>query len=71
MAADTQGNEDVVAALLEDHIDEIERTVRDGTRENAPDARRDELGAAYPREGDRRLPTACGSVESVRAVVRG
>lgn len=40
-------------------------------QENVPDERRAELGAAFLKERERQLATDCGSVENVRATVRG
>ncbi|MFD9304799.1 hemerythrin domain-containing protein [Streptomyces sp. NPDC060048] len=62
--------EDLVKAISH-HIDEEERTILNGARENVPDGRRAELGAAFLRERERQLAADCGSVENVRAVVRG
>ncbi|MFE4636874.1 hemerythrin domain-containing protein [Streptomyces sp. NPDC056773] len=62
--------EDLVKAVSH-HLDEEERTILNGARENVPDERRAELGAAFLRERERRLAADCGSVEYVRAIVRG
>ncbi|MEV7723461.1 hemerythrin domain-containing protein [Streptomyces sp. NPDC101733] len=62
--------EDLVKAVSH-HLDEEERTILNGARENVPDERRAELGAAFLRERERQLGTDCGSVEHVRAVVGG
>ncbi|MFG2873584.1 hemerythrin domain-containing protein [Streptomyces sp. NPDC048337] len=53
------------------HLDEEERTILNGARENVPDERRAELGAAFLRERERQLAADCGSIENVREVVRG
>ncbi|MFJ9074807.1 hemerythrin domain-containing protein [Streptomyces sp. NPDC102278] len=52
------------------HIDEEERTILNGARENVPDERRAELGVAFLREREKHLAADCGSIENVRAVVR-
>lgn len=62
--------EDLVKAVSH-HLDEEERTILNGARENVPDERRTELGAAFLRERERQLAAGCGSVENVRALVRG
>ncbi|MFG2617254.1 hemerythrin domain-containing protein [Streptomyces sp. NPDC048507] len=62
--------EDLVKAVTH-HLDEEERTILNGARENVPDDRRAELGAAFLKERERQLAADCGSVENVRAVVRG
>ncbi|WP_329192590.1 MULTISPECIES: hemerythrin domain-containing protein [unclassified Streptomyces] len=60
-----------LAKAVTHHIDEEERTILNGARESVPDDRRAELGAAFLRERERLLDSDCGSVENVRAVVRG
>ncbi|MFD9453048.1 hemerythrin domain-containing protein [Streptomyces sp. NPDC059985] len=60
--------EDLVKAVSH-HLDEEERTILNGARENVPDERRAELGAAFLEERARHLEADCGSVENVRAVV--
>ncbi|MEV6685783.1 hemerythrin domain-containing protein [Streptomyces sp. NPDC051130] len=60
-----------LAKAVSHHIDEEERTILNGARESVPDDRRAELGAAFLRERERHLASDCGSVENVRAVVRG
>ncbi|MEU9029423.1 hemerythrin domain-containing protein [Streptomyces sp. NPDC048383] len=60
--------EDLVKAVSH-HLDEEERTILNGARENVPDERRAELGAAFLEERARHLAADCGSVENVRAVV--
>ncbi|MFF5701184.1 hemerythrin domain-containing protein [Streptomyces sp. NPDC012794] len=60
--------EDLVKAVSH-HLDEEERTILNGARENVPDERRAELGAAFLKERQRLLESDCGSVENVRAVV--
>ncbi|MEU9007582.1 hemerythrin domain-containing protein [Streptomyces sp. NPDC048551] len=62
--------EELVKAVTH-HLDEEERTILNGAREAVPDERRAELGAAFLRERERQLAADCGSVENVRAVVRG
>ncbi|WP_328622737.1 hemerythrin domain-containing protein [Streptomyces sp. NBC_00354] len=62
--------EDLVKAVSH-HLDEEERTILNGARENVPDERRAELGAAFLRERQRQLEADCGSIGNVRAVVRG
>ncbi|MFJ7203662.1 hemerythrin domain-containing protein [Streptomyces sp. NPDC098789] len=53
------------------HLDEEERTILNGARENVPAERRAELGKAFLRERERQLAADCGSIENVRAIVRG
>ncbi|MFF1556314.1 hemerythrin domain-containing protein [Streptomyces sp. NPDC058279] len=60
-----------LAKAVSHHIDEEERTILNGARESVPDERRAELGAAFLRARERHLAADCGSVENVRAVVRG
>ncbi|MFF4319235.1 hemerythrin domain-containing protein [Streptomyces sp. NPDC001568] len=60
--------EDLVKAVSH-HLDEEERTILNGARENVPDERRAELGAAFLEERARHLAADCGSVENVRTVV--
>ncbi|MCX5195419.1 hemerythrin domain-containing protein [Streptomyces sp. NBC_00249] len=62
--------EDLVKAVSH-HVDEEERTILNGARENVPDERRAELGAAFLRERERQLASDCGSVENVRRIVGG
>ncbi|WP_328924282.1 hemerythrin domain-containing protein [Streptomyces sp. NBC_00190] len=62
--------EDLVKAVSH-HVDEEERTILNGARENVPGERRAELGAAFLRERERQLAADCGSVENVRGLVRG
>ncbi|AVH93913.1 hypothetical protein GCM10010497_12970 [Streptomyces cinereoruber] len=52
------------------HLDEEERTILNDARENVPDERRAELGAAFLKERARQLASDCGRVENVREVVR-
>ncbi|MEU7036419.1 MULTISPECIES: hemerythrin domain-containing protein [unclassified Streptomyces] len=59
--------EDLVEAVSH-HVDEEERTILNGARENVPDERRAELGAAFLKERERLLASDCGSVENVRRV---
>ncbi|MCT4353927.1 hemerythrin domain-containing protein [Streptomyces sp. Je 1-79] len=60
--------EDLVEAVSH-HVDEEERTILNGARENVPDERRAELGAAFRKERERLLASDCGRVENVRRVV--
>ncbi|MGW5851069.1 hemerythrin domain-containing protein [Streptomyces sp. NPDC055254] len=60
--------EDLVKAVSH-HLDEEERTILNGARENVSDERRAELGAAFLEERERQLAADCGAVENVRAVV--
>lgn len=60
-----------LAKAVSHHLDEEERTILNGARENVPDERRAELGAAFLKERERQLAADCGSVENVRAVVKG
>ncbi|MEU3727477.1 hemerythrin domain-containing protein [Streptomyces sp. NPDC031705] len=62
--------EELVKAVSH-HMDEEERTILNGARESVPDERRAELGAAFLKERARLLESDCGSVENVRAVVKG
>ncbi len=62
--------EELVKAVSH-HLDEEERTILNGARENVPDERRAELGAAFLKERERHLSADCGSVENVRSLVRG
>ncbi|MGW6856946.1 hemerythrin domain-containing protein [Streptomyces xanthophaeus] len=62
--------EDLVKAVSH-HLDEEERTILNGARENVPDERRAELGAAFLRERERQLAADCGSIENVRSIVQG
>ncbi|MEU3063835.1 hemerythrin domain-containing protein [Streptomyces subrutilus] len=62
--------EDLVKAVSH-HLDEEERTILNGARENVPDERRAELAAAFLKERERHLAADCGSVENVRSIVRG
>ncbi|MET9464030.1 hemerythrin domain-containing protein [Streptomyces sp. NPDC006544] len=62
--------EDLVKAVSH-HLDEEERTILNGARESVPDERRAELAVAFLRERERHLAADCGSIENVRAVVRG
>lgn len=60
--------EDLVKAVSH-HLDEEERTILNGARENVPDERRAELGTAFLREREKQLASGCGSIENVREVV--
>ncbi|MFD3329769.1 hemerythrin domain-containing protein [Streptomyces sp. NPDC058701] len=62
--------EELVKAVSH-HLDEEERTILNGARENVPDERRAELGAAFLKEREKHLAADCGSVENVRRVVGG
>ncbi|MFE7749625.1 hemerythrin domain-containing protein [Streptomyces sp. NPDC057428] len=59
-----------LAKAITHHLDEEERTILNGARENVPDERRAELGAVFLRDREKHLKAGCGSIESVRAVVR-
>ncbi|MFF4248572.1 hemerythrin domain-containing protein [Streptomyces sp. NPDC001822] len=59
-----------LAKAITHHLDEEERTILNGARENVPGERRAELGAVFLRDRDRRLKAGCGSIDGVRAVVR-
>ncbi|MET4920884.1 hemerythrin domain-containing protein [Streptomyces sp. PSRA5] len=52
------------------HLDEEERTILNGARENVGAERRAELGVAFSEERARQLAADCGSVESVREQVK-
>lgn len=52
------------------HLDEEERTILNGARENVSEERRAELGLAFREERARQLADDCGSVESVREQVK-
>jgi hemerythrin superfamily protein len=60
--------EELVKAITH-HLDEEERTILNGARENVPDDRRAELGAAFLRERAKHLTADCGSIENVRRIV--
>ncbi|MCC0093557.1 hemerythrin domain-containing protein [Streptomyces flavotricini] len=62
---------EALAKAVSHHLDEEERTILNDARENVPDERRAELGTAFLRERERLLAADCGSIENVRAVVRG
>ncbi|MFI8362166.1 hemerythrin domain-containing protein [Streptomyces sp. NPDC085612] len=62
--------EDLVKAVNH-HLDEEERTILNGARENVPDERRAELGTAFLREREKHLAADCGSIENVLRIVRG
>ncbi|MFD5898882.1 MULTISPECIES: hemerythrin domain-containing protein [unclassified Streptomyces] len=51
------------------HLDEEERTILNGARENVGAERRAELAVAFAEERARQLAADCGSVESVREQV--
>ncbi|WP_330172221.1 hemerythrin domain-containing protein [Streptomyces sp. NBC_01498] len=52
------------------HLDEEERTILNGARENVSAEPRAELGAVFREERARQLAADCGSVDSVREQVR-
>lgn len=52
------------------HVDEEERTILNGARQNVPDARRAELGQAFIRQREKYLAEDCGNIDHVRRVVR-
>ncbi|MFF0274186.1 hemerythrin domain-containing protein [Streptomyces sp. NPDC094447] len=60
--------EDLVEAVTH-HLDEEERTILNGARENVPDERRAELAAAFLEERASRLASGCGDIENVRKIV--
>ncbi|KOV72196.1 MULTISPECIES: hemerythrin domain-containing protein [unclassified Streptomyces] len=60
--------EELVEAVTH-HADEEERTILNGARENVAMKRREELGAAFLEERERRLKAGCGSIENVRRIV--
>ncbi|MEU2059618.1 hemerythrin domain-containing protein [Streptomyces sp. NPDC013455] len=60
--------EELVQAVTH-HADEEERTILNGARENVAMKRREELGAAFREERERRLKSGCGSVDNVRRIV--
>jgi len=60
--------EELVTAITH-HLDEEERTILNGARENVPDERRAELGAVFLRDREKHLKADCGSIDNVRAVV--
>ncbi|MGI5354120.1 hemerythrin domain-containing protein [Streptomyces sp. CA-252508] len=62
--------EELVTAVNH-HADEEERTLLNDARENVPDERRAELGAAFEEARGRHLAADCGSVENVRRLVEG
>ncbi|WP_327121335.1 hemerythrin domain-containing protein [Streptomyces sp. NBC_01341] len=59
-----------LAKAITHHLDEEERTILNGARENVPDERRAELAAVFLRDREKHLKTGCGSIDNVRAVVR-
>ncbi|MEU0137758.1 hemerythrin domain-containing protein [Streptomyces sp. NPDC006296] len=61
--------EELVKAITH-HLDEEERTILNGARENVPDERRTELGAVFLRDREKHLKAGCGSVDNVRRTVR-
>ncbi|GGJ78706.1 hypothetical protein GCM10011583_07830 [Streptomyces camponoticapitis] len=52
------------------HLDEEERTILNGARENVPAERRAELGVAFREERARQLAADCGRIENVRERVK-
>ncbi|MFD8207082.1 hemerythrin domain-containing protein [Streptomyces sp. NPDC059695] len=60
--------EDLVKAVTH-HVDEEERTILNGTRENVPDERRAELGDAFQAARAKQLASDCGRLEHVRELV--
>ncbi|MEV4939794.1 hemerythrin domain-containing protein [Streptomyces zaomyceticus] len=60
--------EDLVEAVSH-HLDEEERTILNGARENVPAERRAELAAAFREERANQLASDCGTVENVRKIV--
>ncbi|OQQ13171.1 cation-binding protein [Streptomyces sp. M41(2017)] len=62
---------EALAQAVSHHLDEEERTILNGARESVPDERRAELGAAFLQEREKQLAADCGSVDSVRAIVKG
>ncbi len=59
-----------LATAVTHHLDEEERTILNGARENVPDERRAELGEVFLRDRKKHLEAGCGDVDSVRAAVR-
>ncbi|MFJ6855506.1 hemerythrin domain-containing protein [Streptomyces sp. NPDC091271] len=60
-----------LATAVTHHLDEEERTILNGARENVPDKRRTELGRVFLRDREKHLKADCGHIDSVRAVVVG
>ncbi|MEU5951209.1 hemerythrin domain-containing protein [Streptomyces sp. NPDC047525] len=52
------------------HTDEEERTILNGARENVAMERREELGTAFTKERDKHIKAGCGSIDSVRRLVK-
>lgn len=52
------------------HLDEEERTILNGARENLADTRRGELGSAFWHARGEHLRADCGSIDNVRQVVK-
>lgn len=52
------------------HTDEEERTILNGARENVAMERREELGTAFTRERDKNLRAGCGSIDSIRRILK-
>ncbi|MFI6080493.1 hemerythrin domain-containing protein [Streptomyces sp. NPDC051217] len=61
--------ENLVEAVTH-HLDEEERTILNGARENVPADRRAELGVAFGEERARQLAADCGRIENVREQVK-
>ncbi|MFI2779352.1 hemerythrin domain-containing protein [Streptomyces sp. ALB3] len=59
-----------LATAVTHHLDEEERTILNGARENVPDARRAELGAVFLEARNTYLKDDCGDIEYVRELVR-
>ncbi|WLQ43235.1 hemerythrin domain-containing protein [Streptomyces laculatispora] len=59
-----------LAHAISHHLDEEERTILNGARENVSGDRRAELGAAFLSAREKHLASDCGSTEQVRAVVK-
>ncbi|MFC9595983.1 hemerythrin domain-containing protein [Streptomyces sp. NPDC056944] len=58
-----------LAKAVSHHVDEEERTILNGARENVSDERRAELGDAFQGERARQLESDCGRLENVRKLV--
>ncbi|MFE5941655.1 hemerythrin domain-containing protein [Streptomyces sp. NPDC056480] len=59
--------EELVEAVSH-HVDEEERTILNGARENVPAERRAELAVAFQEERAKQLASDCGSPENVRKI---
>uniref|UniRef100_A0AAU2VFP6 Hemerythrin domain-containing protein n=1 Tax=Streptomyces sp. NBC_00003 TaxID=2903608 RepID=A0AAU2VFP6_9ACTN len=59
-----------LAEAVSRHVDEEERTILNGARQNVPDARRAELGEAFTKQREKYLAADCGNIDHVRSIVQ-